>query len=154
MEATNWVSVQLVMISKQLLTYGPIVSKHDRRKAMRRFSYVAEYCPSDLSEKLITPSITNDGSKSAVKRYFVFIDFINKCDTQALVYACRKPLSCLNLSPNQIKEQIPNQLNIKLRFDDDFVATTTDGGTEKQFEDLEDDEITINPARRVHNCIF
>ena len=62
-----------------------------------------------------------------------------------LVYACRKPLCCINRCPNLITEQTPNQLNIKLCFDDDFVSAVD--VTEQ--EDTEDNEITINPARRV-----
>lgn len=85
------------------------------RKPMRRFSYVAEFWPTDLSVRLTTPLVVNDkGSKSTIKR---------------------KPLCCINRSPNQINEQ----LNIKLCFDDDFVPN----------ENPIDDEITINPVRRV-----
>ena len=63
-----------------------------------------------------------------------------------LVCAGRKPLCCINHCPNLITELTPAQLNIKLCFDDDFVSTTD--GTDEQ-EDIEDNEITINPARRV-----
>lgn len=63
-----------------------------------------------------------------------------------LVCACRKPLCCINRCPNQINEQ----LNMKLCYEDDFVATGD--GTEVN-KDWEDDEITINPPRRVLVCV-
>lgn len=110
---------------------------------MRRFSYVAEYCPTDLSMKLMTPSVTNS-SKSTVKRFFLYP--FNKRDEQMLVYTRRKPLHCIiNRCPNRINEQIHNQLNIKLCFDDDFVSAAH----ADEVDEDHDDEITINPARRV-----
>ena len=63
-----------------------------------------------------------------------------------LVCARRKPLHCINRCPNLITEQTPNQLNIKLCFDDAFVSAA-DGSYGPDEE--EDNEITINPARRV-----
>ena len=63
-----------------------------------------------------------------------------------LVFAGRKPLCCINHDTNEINEQTPNQLNTKLCFDNDFVSA--DNGTDDAGSDL-DNEITINPARRV-----
>lgn len=89
---------------------------------MKRFSYVAEYCPTDLSIKLTSPpAVSNTGNSRSVNK--------------------RKPLCCINRCPNQINEQ----LNMKLCYEVDFVATGD--GTEVN-KDWEDDEITINPPRR------
>ena len=67
------------------------------QKPMRRFSFIAEYWPTDLSVRLTTLLVGNDkGSKSTVKR---------------------KPFCCINRFLNQINEQ----LNIKLHFDNDFL---------------------------------
>ena len=62
------------------------------------------------------------------------------------VCACRKPLCSINRDTNEISEQTQNQLNTKLCFDDDFVSA--DNGTDDLDLD-QDNEITINPARRV-----
>lgn len=61
------------------------------------------------------------------------------------VFARRKPLSCINRCPNQINEH----LSTKLCFDDDFADT----GNVSEHDDMEDNEITINPTCVSHKIL-
>jgi len=104
---------------------------------MRRFSYVADYCPTDLSVKLTTLS---QSGKYAVRS-------TNKrlCDTFMTKYGHvdtnRKPLSCINSSHNCISEitsdDSPIKVNIKLSFDDDCLLSQNEDTS------FTDDEITF-----------
>ena len=64
------------------------------------------------------------------------------------VYAHRKPLSCINSGPNYVSESTsddsPQKLNIKLRFDDDYLLSQSDDTS------FVDDEITFKKVCTVH----
>ncbi|XP_065884606.1 uncharacterized protein [Dysidea avara] len=95
------------------------------RKPMRRFSYVADYCPTDLSVKLTTLNQSGRYSAKSTDK--------------------RKPLSCINSGPNYVSESTsddsPQKLNIKLRFDDDYLLSQSDDTS------FVDDEITFKKQR-------
>ena len=104
---------------------------------MRRFSYVADYCPTDLSVKLTT--LSQSGRYTAISTD-------KRCVKTGVteyrhVDTTRKPLSCINSGLNCISEitsgDSPQILNDKLSFNEDCPLPQNEDTS------FTDDEITF-----------